>query len=67
MNFVSCSFHYGSEENLFHSVPQAIGYIDSVWGEESKISTAIDVKVGDEIVTFRFEKLDDALESMMNL
>ena len=67
MSFISCSFQRGNEKNLFHSVSQAIGYIDTVWDEECKIYAAIDVKVNDKVVTYKFEKLDDILENMMNL
>ena len=67
MNFISCSFHCGNEKNLFHSVTQAIGYIDTIWDDECQVSAAIDVKVDNEIVTYKYDKLEDILESMMNL
>ena len=67
MNFVSGNFQCGSEKNVFHSVVQAIGYLDQKLDDEAEVSAEIDVKVGKRIVTYQFERLEDALESMMNL
>ncbi|UTV30683.1 hypothetical protein [Photobacterium atrarenae] len=67
MDFVSCSFQCGHESIVFHSAVQAIGYLDRKQDDEAEVSAAIDVKVGKKVVTYKFERLEEALESIMNL